>query len=64
MHILQPKHTILKPEEVEKLLKKYNIVLAQLPKMSIKDAALPKGVVSGDVIKIQRGEETYYRVVI
>ena len=64
MHILQPKHTKLKSEEVEKLLKKYNIVLAQLPKISKDDAGLCESCVQGDVVKIEKGEEIYYRVVI
>jgi DNA-directed RNA polymerase subunit H (RpoH/RPB5) len=65
MHTLQPKHSKLKPEEVEKLLKKYNIVLVQLPKISKKDLSLEENTYeTGDVVKIERKEETYYRVVI
>lgn len=67
MHALQIKHTKLKEEEVEKLLKKFNIALAQLPKISKKDPALPDGCEKGDVIAIERkGDfaETYHRVVI
>ena len=67
MHVLQPKHTKLNPNEVEKVLKDYNIALAQLPKISKKDPALPEGSETGDVMKIERtGDlaETYYRVVI
>ena len=67
MHTLQPKHIKVKPEEVEKLLKKFNIALSQLPKISKKDSALPENCITGDVIKIERKgkvEETYYRVVI
>lgn len=68
MHILQPKHTILKQEEVDKLLDNYNISLAQLPKIKIDDPAIPENASVGDVIKIERKEETgnviYYRVVI
>lgn len=64
MHTLQPKHTRMKIEEVEKLLKKYNIVLSQLPKISAKDPMLSEECKSGDVIKIERMEETYFRVVI
>lgn len=64
MHTLQPKHTKMKPEEIESLLEKYNIVLAQLPKISKKDAALTEEFKQGDVIKIERAEEVYYRVVI
>ncbi len=64
MHALQPKQTKLEPEMVEKVLKKYNIALAQLPKISIKDPALEEECQKGDVIKIERKEEAYFRVVI
>ncbi len=64
MHILQPKHTKLSEEEVEKVLNKYNIALAQLPKISKKDAAVPEESEKGDVIKLKRADEDYYRVVI
>lgn len=67
MHALQPKHTKLSEEEVEKLVKKLNIALAQLPKISVKDPALEKKFKKGDVVKIERKgdvEEIYYRVVV
>lgn len=69
MHILQPKHSKLKQDEVKKLLVKYNISLAQLPKISKEDAAVVTlGVETGDVVKIERkndnGEEEYFRVVV
>ncbi|MFH1290823.1 MAG: DNA-directed RNA polymerase subunit RpoH/Rpb5 C-terminal domain-containing protein [Nanoarchaeota archaeon] len=68
MHILQPKHTKLKSDEVKKLLVKYNISLSQLPKIRVDDPALPEGYNAGDVIKIERKEgdkiRTYYRVVV
>jgi DNA-directed RNA polymerase subunit H (RpoH/RPB5) len=67
MHILQPKHAKLKPGEVQELLKKYNISIAQLPKIKNDDPALPEGCNPGDIIKIERKEEdnvrTYYRIV-
>jgi len=67
MHILQPKHIKLKPNEVSALLKKYNISLAQLPKIKNDDPALPEGCKQGEIIKIERKEEensyTYYRAV-
>ena len=67
MHVLQPTHTKLKPNEVENLLAEFNISLAQLPKIHINDPALPKDSEIGDVIKIERafeGKKTfYYRVV-
>jgi DNA-directed RNA polymerase subunit H len=68
MHILQPKHSKLKQEEVAKILAKYNISLSQLPKMSKKDPALSQDCKVGDVIKIERkteeGVQEYFRVVI
>jgi DNA-directed RNA polymerase subunit H len=69
-HVLQPKHTILKQDEVEKILEKYNISLAQLPKIKIADPAIPEGANVGDVIKIERKNEEggkstpYFRVVV
>ncbi len=67
MHVLQPKHTKLKQEEVDKLLLKLNISLIQLPKIKITDPGLPEGSEIGDVIKIERLTDskiiTYYRAV-
>ncbi len=67
-HILQPKHIILKQNEAEKILAKFNISLAQLPKIHLSDPALPKGTIVGDVVKIERKDEEgtheYFRVVI
>ena len=67
MHILQPKQTKLKSDELKKLLDKYNITVSQLPKIKEGDASLPEGCVRGDVIKIERKEEdkiqVYFRVV-
>ncbi|RMD45882.1 DNA-directed RNA polymerase subunit H [Candidatus Pacearchaeota archaeon] len=67
MHVLQPKHEKLSPEETEKLLEKLNISLSQLPKISIDDPAVPKGCKKGDVLRIERKgsfPETYFRVVV
>lgn len=68
MHVLAPKHTKLSPEEAAKVLDKFNIALAQLPKISKKDPAIPQDCVTGDVVKIEREnsgtKEVYYRVVI
>jgi DNA-directed RNA polymerase subunit H len=68
MHILQPKHSRLKKEEVDALLKKFNISLSQLPKISVSDPAIPEGCSRGDVIKIERKYDDkifpYYRVVV
>ena len=69
-HILVPKHEVLQPEEVQTLCAKYNITLAQLPKVKSNDPGLASlNVKSGDVIKITRKSETalktvYYRMVI
>lgn len=69
MHVLQPKHTKLKQEEVNKLLAKYNVSLAQLPKISKEDPAIFElNVQLGDVIRVERkvaeGSEEYFRVVV
>jgi DNA-directed RNA polymerase subunit H len=68
MHILQPKHTLLKSEDVEKLLIKYNISITQLPKIKITDPALPENANVGDVIEIEHKSEdtaaSYFRVVV
>lgn len=68
MHVLQPKHSKLKQEQVAELLEKYNISLSQLPKIKINDAALPENCNIGDVIKIERREKDktteYFRVVV
>ncbi len=54
MHVLQPKHTKLNSDDIDKILAKLNIALAQLPKISKKDPALPEGCETGDVVKIER----------
>lgn len=68
MHALQPKHSKLKDEEVKKLLEKYNISLAQLPKIKIDDPALPENCNVGNIVKIDRKDKKegaeYYRVVV
>ena len=68
MHAIQPKHTKLKPEEVKKLLEKYNISISQLPKVRADDPALPQGSMPGEVIKIDRLEDEkivpYFRIVV
>lgn len=69
MHVLQPKHIILKQEEAKKLLEKLNVSKSQLPKIKKSDPALPKEAKVGDIVKIirknEKGEEiAYYRVVI
>ncbi len=68
MHILQPKQTKLKQEEVKKILEKYNISISQLPIVKLGDSGLPEGCNKGDVIRIERKEEdkfnVYFRVVV
>jgi len=64
MHVLQSKHTKLNKKQVEELLKKYNISLSQLPRISDKDPGLPEGCKTGDVVKIERKEGEYFRVVV
>ena len=67
-HALQPKHTLLKQKDAEELLEEYNISLSQLPKIKITDPALPEGASVGDIVKIERKDETgthlYFRVVV
>jgi len=70
MHILQPKHTILKEKEIQELLEKFNLSKAQLPKILSNDPGLPEGCSIGDIVRIERREEDsdkiniYYRVVV
>lgn len=68
MHLLQPKHIKLKDDEVEKLTKELNISPVQLPKIKINDLSLPEGCKVGDIIKIERKDESeienYYRVIV
>ena len=67
MHILQPKHSKLKPEEVKNLLHKFDIAVSQLPKIKVTDPALSEGLVRVDVVKIESDFEgrkrTYFRLV-
>lgn len=68
MNILQPRHIKLKSDEVKKLLEKYNISIAQLPKIKSNDPAVPQGCIIGDILKIERKQgdkiNVYYRVVV
>ena len=67
MHILQPKITKLKTEEINKLLSDFNISLVQLPKIKITDPSLPEGIEISDLLKIERiydnKKSVYFRVV-
>lgn len=67
MHVLQPTHIKLKPQESEKMFAELNISPAQLPKIKITDPALPDGCEISDIIKIERsieGKKTYYYRVV
>ncbi len=64
MHILQPKHSKLSEKESEELLSKLNVSKAQLPKILSSDTGLPEGCNVGDIIKIEREEGNFFRVVV
>lgn len=68
MHVLQPKYTKLKQNEVDKLLTDLNISLAQIPKIKVNDAIMEDKYEVSDVLMIERKNAdgkavTYYRVV-
>ncbi|MEM2934864.1 MAG: DNA-directed RNA polymerase subunit H [Candidatus Thermoplasmatota archaeon] len=69
-HILVPQHEVLKEEEVEKLLKAYNISKENLPRIIVDDPVVKAiGAKEGDVIKIIRnsptaGKSVVYRLVV
>jgi DNA-directed RNA polymerase subunit H len=69
-HRLIPVHSKLSKTESKELLASYNITIAQLPKILIKDAAIAHLKLEvGDIIKIERdsptiGKSYYYRVVV
>ena len=69
-HILVPKHVKMTPEEVQELMKQYNIDKKQLPKIKKSDPAITNlDVEKGDIIKIIRksptiGESYFYRIVV
>jgi len=65
-HRLVPPHKRITKEEVDALLKKYNISLLQLPVILLNDPIVKVlGAKPGDVIQIKRsgtlGEYAYYR---
>jgi DNA-directed RNA polymerase subunit H (RpoH/RPB5) len=64
MHILQAKHIKLNEKDAEDFLKKINITKSQLPKILSTDAGLPEGCGVGDIIKIERKNGEYFRVVV
>ena len=69
-HIMVPNHEILDENEVEKVLKEYNIEKEQLPKIYVSDpAAVSIKAEVGNVIRITRqsptaGKSVFYRMVI
>ena len=69
-HTFVPKHIKLSDDEVAELLKKYNISIKQLPKISSKDPVIKDiETKTGDVFKIIRDSSTnkeafFYRVVM
>jgi len=69
-HQYIPRHTILKKEEVDELLKTYNVSIKQLPKILSNDPVVKLiSAKIGDVIMIKRKsytakESVYYRAVV
>ena len=61
-HKFVPKHTLMTEEEVNNLLKEYNISKYQLPKIVAKDPIVKiMGAKAGDVVKIERKSQTAKR---
>ena len=69
-HILVPQHEKLSEEEKKKVLEKFNVNLAQMPKIFANDPAIRElEAKAGDLIKIARKSPTalesiFYRVVV
>jgi DNA-directed RNA polymerase subunit H len=69
-HELVPKHILLKPEEIKKVLAEYHIQPYQLPYIKDSDpAARAVKAKPGDIIKVIRrsqtaGESDFYRYVV
>jgi len=69
-HFLVPKQVMISKEQAAELLKKYNLTLNQLPKISSKDAAIAElKPVKDEIVKIIRnsptaGKTVYYRRVV
>ncbi|MFH1094952.1 MAG: DNA-directed RNA polymerase subunit RpoH/Rpb5 C-terminal domain-containing protein [Candidatus Micrarchaeota archaeon] len=68
-HYLRPEHVIISDEEKKKVLEKFNISEAQLPKIKRADPALVGlEATAGDLVRIKRkdlsGDYEYYRRVV
>jgi len=69
-HVFVPKHEKCSEVEKKAVLKKFNVEIKDLPKISINDAAIvDMNLQPGDVVKITRdsptsGKTIFYRVVI
>ncbi len=69
-HVLVPKHEKATDEEIDALLKKFNISIKQLPMIKNNDPAIKTSALkAGEVVKITRksptvGDYVYYRAVI
>jgi DNA-directed RNA polymerase subunit H len=70
LHKFVPQHLLLTKDETQKLLKKYNIAVTDLPQIFEKDpVAIAIGAKEGDIVKIIRDSHTtvkfvdYYRYV-
>ncbi|MHC1631150.1 MAG: DNA-directed RNA polymerase subunit H [Methanotrichaceae archaeon] len=69
-HELVPRHILLTPKEANEVIKNYDVVAAQLPKIHVTDPVVEEiGAKVGDVIKILRisptaGQSVFYRLVI
>lgn len=69
-HKYVPKYAVLKEEEIQELLMKYNISSKQLPKMLSNDpVAKLLGAKPGNILKIVRkspttGDSITYRVIV
>ena len=64
MHVLQSKHSKLSEKDAHELLEKMNISKSQLPKILSSDSALPENCEVGNIIKIERKDEVFFRVVV
>jgi len=65
-HTLVPKHTILSEQEKQEIINKYQIKkLSQFPRILKSDPIIKLiGAKPGDLIKIERENSDYYRVVV